>query len=51
MCIKKSRVGIAKPFRGAMKSCGLSMLGSGLWRSQISISGSGYKSMSTHEAS
>lgn len=35
MCTKKSRIGIAKLFRGAMNSCGLSMLGSGLRRSQV----------------
>lgn len=37
MCIKKSRIGIAKLFRGAMNSCGLSMLASGLRRDQVSI--------------
>ena len=35
MCIKKSRSGIAKLFRGAMNSCGLSILASGLCHSQV----------------
>ena len=36
MCIKKSRIGIAKLFRGAINSCGLSMLASGLCRNRVS---------------
>jgi len=36
MCIKKSRIGIAKLFRGAMNSCGLSILASGLRRNRVS---------------
>jgi hypothetical protein len=35
MCNKKSPIGIAKLFRGAINSCGLSMLESGLQRRQI----------------
>ena len=36
MCIRKSRIGIAKLFRGAMNSRGLSILASGLCRSRVS---------------
>ena len=39
MCIKKSRIGIAKLFRGAMNSCGLSMLESGLRSGEFSCTG------------
>ena len=37
MCIKKSRNGIAKLFRGAMNSRGLSILASGLCRDKINV--------------